>query len=94
MRILPMVTVAQVANDSSDWRGASEHKRRIVDYLQKTCREAQLPEPEQMAEHLALLREGAIATAHVRNMPEAAILARDMARNVINAARLSTVEGT
>lgn len=82
------------AHDHPAHRIASEHKRRIVDYLEKTCREAQLPQPERLAECLALLKEGAIATAHVRNMPEAAMLARDMARTMIDAARRRTVPGT
>lgn len=82
------------AHDHPAHRIASEHKRRIVDYLEKTCREAQLPQPERMAECLALLKEGAIATAHVRNMPEAAMLARDMARTMIDAARRRSVPGT
>ena len=82
------------AHDHPAHRIASEHKRRIVDYLEKTCREAQLPQPETLAERLALLKEGAIATAHVRNMPEAAGLAREMARTLINAARQSAGDDT
>ncbi len=82
------------AHDHPAHRVASEHKRRIVEYLEKTCRDAQLSEPEQLAERLALLKEGAIATAHVRNMPEAAMLARDIARTMIDAARRRAVEGT
>lgn len=46
----------------------------------------ELPRPERLAENLALLKEGAIATAHVRNMPEAARLARVMAQTLIGAA--------
>ncbi|WP_323771569.1 TetR/AcrR family transcriptional regulator [Antarctobacter sp.] len=81
-------------HDHPAHRIASEHKRRIVDYLEKTCREAGLSQPERVAEHLALLKEGAIATAHVRNMPEAALLAQDMARAVVDAARQGASEAT
>ncbi|MAU51640.1 MAG: TetR family transcriptional regulator [Roseovarius sp.] len=65
-------------------RAAAEHKRRIVDYLERLCAEAGAADPARLAEELALLKEGAIATAHVRGMPEAARLARDMARRMID----------
>ncbi|WP_420326690.1 TetR/AcrR family transcriptional regulator [Mameliella sp.] len=68
-------------------RLAAEHKRRIVDYLVELCRDAGLPDPEGLAEQLALLKEGAIATAHVRNMPEAARTAEKMARVLIESAK-------
>jgi len=44
------------------------------------------PEPRHLAEQLALLKEGAIATAQVRAMPEAAQISRDMAAGIIEAA--------
>lgn len=67
-------------------RAAAEHKRSIVDYLERLCSEAGAPEPRHLAEQLALLKEGAIATAHVRGMPEAAQIAKDMAAGMIEAA--------
>ena len=67
-------------------RAAAEHKRSIVDYLERLCSEAGAPEPRHLAEQLALLKEGAIATAHVRGMPEAAQIAKDMAARMIEAA--------
>nr|WP_246594418.1 TetR family transcriptional regulator [Mameliella sediminis] len=82
------------AQDHPAHRLSSEHKQRIVDYLEKTCQEAGLPDPAQMAERLALLKEGAIVTAHVRNMPEAAHQAREMARILIAAARRDGQTGT
>jgi len=68
-------------------RLAAEHKRRIVDYLERLCAEAGFAEPGKLAEQLALLKEGAIASAHVRNLPASAMLAREMARVLISAAR-------
>ncbi|SLN34434.1 HTH-type transcriptional regulator YjdC [Roseivivax jejudonensis] len=65
---------------------AAEHKRLIVEYLSKLCTEAGYEAPEIVAERLALLKEGAIATAHVRGMPEAASLARGMAEDLLKAA--------
>ncbi len=67
-------------------RAAAEHKLRIVEYLERLCAQAGAKDPGALAEQLALLKEGAIATAHVRGMPEAASLAKDMARNLIAAA--------
>lgn len=67
-------------------RLACEHKVRIVEYLARLCREAGFVDPDQLAEQLAMLKEGAIATAHVRDMPEAAKLAKTMARTILAAA--------
>ncbi|KUF11312.1 TetR family transcriptional regulator [Pseudoponticoccus marisrubri] len=66
---------------------SAEHKQRVVDYLERLCRDAGLSDPVGMAEQLALLKEGAIATAHVRNHPDAARRARQMAQTLIAAAR-------
>jgi hypothetical protein len=68
-------------------RVAAEHKTRVVEYLSKLCAEAGLVNPSGVAEKLALLKEGAIVTAHVRGMPEAAGLAKEMARQVIIASQ-------
>ncbi|GAB4512815.1 MAG: TetR family transcriptional regulator [Roseibium sp.] len=65
-------------------RTAAEHKRRIVEYLEVLCAEAGADDPAGLAEQLALLKEGAIATAHVRGIPEAARVARKMAEKLIS----------
>ena len=76
--------------DEPAHRLSAEHKRRVVEYLTKLCSQAELAEPETVAEQLALLKEGAIVTAHVRNMPKAAQVAKQMARIIIaNAESLS-----
>jgi len=67
-------------------RAAAEHKHSIVTYLERLCSELGAPEPRHLAEQLALLKEGAIATAQVRAMPEAAQISRDMAAGIIEAA--------
>lgn len=67
-------------------RISSEHKRRIVDYLTKVCADAGARNPSGLAEQLALLKEGAIVTAQVRGMPEAAGIAKSIAEGVIAAA--------
>jgi hypothetical protein len=53
-------------------RACAEHKRLIVEYLRKLAAEAGAEDPSALAEQLALVKEGAIITAYVRNMPAAA----------------------
>ncbi|MDF1586735.1 TetR/AcrR family transcriptional regulator [Marinimicrococcus flavescens] len=74
------------AQDHPAHRAAAEHKRLIVAYLGRLCAQAGARDPEQLAEQLALLKEGAIVTAHVRGMPEAAGIAKKMAGIMIAAA--------
>ncbi len=62
---------------------AAAHKQRIVDHLERLCGAAGANDPHALAEKLALLKEGAIATAHVRGMPEASRIAREMAEDLI-----------
>ncbi len=66
-------------------RTSAEHKQRIVDYLERLSREAGAADPHELAERLALLKEGAIVTAHVRGMPEAARTAKGIAADLIQA---------
>ncbi|MBN9671987.1 TetR/AcrR family transcriptional regulator [Roseibium aggregatum] len=64
-------------------RTCAEHKQRIVEYLERLCAEAGAEDPAALAEQLALLKEGAIATAHVRGMPEAAKAAKSIAEGLL-----------
>ncbi|MAS43109.1 MAG: TetR family transcriptional regulator [Rhodobacteraceae bacterium] len=73
------------APDHPAHRAAAEHKLRIVDYLERLATEAGAADPRALAEALALLKEGAIATAQVRGMPEAAATARRIAEGLIAA---------
>lgn len=57
-----------------------------MESLERLCSDAGIPHLEKLAEQLALLKEGAIATAHVRGMPEAAEIAKEMAARMIDAA--------
>jgi AcrR family transcriptional regulator len=66
-------------------RTAAEHKQRIVDYLEPLCRQAGAEDPAALAEQLALLKEGAIATAQVRGMPAASRTAKAIAETLIPA---------
>lgn len=71
-------------------RTSAEHKRRIVDYLTGVCAQAGARDPAALAEQLALLKEGAIVTAQVRGLPEAAALAKTMAEALIDRALSDT----
>lgn len=75
------------AQDHPAHRLAAAHKQAVVDHLTGLCAEAGFADAEALAERLALLKEGAIATAHVRGMPGAAALARAMAEDLMAAAR-------
>lgn len=71
-------------------RTSAEHKQQIVDYLVTLCTEIGARDPKELAEQLALLKEGAIVTAQVRGMPEAAGTAKSMATTLIDSARADT----
>ncbi len=53
------------AADSAPRRLAAEHKQEIVRYLRELCESAGVAEPDDTAEQLNILLEGAIVTARV-----------------------------
>jgi len=67
-------------------RAAAEHKRLIVGHLVDLARAAGAARPEELAEQLAMLKEGAIVTAQVRGQSDAAQRAKEIARVMIAAA--------
>jgi len=71
-------------------RACAEHKRMIVDYLAGLARAAGAAEPEVLAEQLALLKEGAIITAQLRGLLNAAQQVKPIARTMIDAACLAS----
>lgn len=58
---------------------AAHHKRLVVEDILALCREANLPQPEIIAQQLALLIEGAIVTEQITPNSHAAHQARLMA---------------
>jgi hypothetical protein len=74
------------AQDNPIHRASAVHKQMIVDYLRQLAQAAGAANPEQLAEELALLKEGAIVTAQVRNVSNAAQRAKNMARILIDEA--------
>ena len=62
---------------------AALHKRLVVAYFEELARAADLNAPQQLAEEINLLHEGAIAVAHVSGDPNAAARAKTMAARLI-----------
>ncbi|MDG4719061.1 MULTISPECIES: TetR/AcrR family transcriptional regulator [Thalassospira] len=67
-------------------RIAAEHKQSVLDHIAGLCKAAGASDPVSLAEQLALLKEGAIVTAQVRGLPEAAQTAKDIAKGLLDAA--------
>jgi AcrR family transcriptional regulator len=65
---------------------AADHKRRFIQQLASTAREAGARNPKQLARRLALLYDGAAAEAAVFDDTEPASAARAMAEELIAAA--------
>ncbi|MGA0601464.1 TetR/AcrR family transcriptional regulator [Caulobacter sp. KR2-114] len=74
------------AADHPAHRASAEHKRLIVDYLKTLAAQAGAADPDALAEQLALLKEGAIVSAQVRGLTDAALKARPVAAMLIDAA--------
>ena len=67
-------------------RIAADHKKKILDYLVELCSAAGAADPVGLAEQLALLKEGAIVTAQVRGLSDAAQIAKSIATGLLDAA--------
>lgn len=65
---------------------SAEHKQRIVDHLVDLANAAGAAEPRKLAEQLALLKEGAIVTAQLRGISDAAQQAKLIASALIDMA--------
>ncbi|KAA0686914.1 TetR/AcrR family transcriptional regulator [Neorhizobium sp. P12A] len=65
---------------------SAEHKQLIVDYLSGLARAAGARDPETLAEQFALLKEGAIVTAQIRGIDGVAQQAKQIAKQIIDAA--------
>jgi len=67
-------------------RIATRHKQSVLDDIAKRCEAAGAPAPLELAEQLALLKEGAIVTAQVRGLTNAAQIAKSIAKGLLDAA--------
>ncbi|MEO3415582.1 TetR/AcrR family transcriptional regulator [Roseovarius sp. CAU 1744] len=64
---------------------STEHKRLLADYFSKLCKVAGATEPEQLAQQILVLKEGAIVMAVLGRGLEAARDAKNTARVLIDA---------
>ena len=64
----------------------SEFKRLMGEFIQDLCVQAGVKNPKSLAEEIALLLEGAIVTAQVSCKPDAAKIAKRMAKTLIDKA--------
>ena len=65
---------------------ATEHKRRMLEYLRGLAEEAHAREPERLARQLSLLIEGAVIHMEVFREPEVARIAGDAAQKLVDTA--------
>jgi AcrR family transcriptional regulator len=63
-----------------------EYKKLVKGYIQKLCQEAGAPDPQRLAEELAMLFEGATVTAQVSQNPKTAKIAKRVAKALIDKA--------
>lgn len=76
--------IGEYSEDDSPIREVcKEFKRLMRAYILELCQEAGLAEPDELANELSLLLEGAIVTAQVTKNPEAAAVARNAANTII-----------
>ncbi len=74
---------AEFPEDDSPIRvAAAEHKRLMLAYAQELAQQAGASDPKAMAEHLCLLREGAIATRQVAGRTDAGDMIRRAAETL------------
>ena len=59
---------------------SAEHKRLIQTYIHELARQADLPDPDRIANQMMLLKEGAIIAAHVTRSETAARDAKEAAK--------------
>ena len=61
----------------------AEHKRWVSDYLASLARDADLPEPERIADELAILLEGVTVAQSLHVVPQAAERAKRLATRAL-----------
>ncbi|WNO09299.1 TetR/AcrR family transcriptional regulator [Teredinibacter sp. KSP-S5-2] len=74
------------AADNPNHIFCAEHKRLMLDYIRDLASQAAASNPDQLADQLNLLIEGAIVCAHVMGDKEAALKAKEMGMKFIESA--------
>lgn len=76
--------IGEYSDEASPVRGISKQFKKLVwDYVLDLAQEAGANNPEELADELCLLLEGAIVTAQVSEKPQAAQTARKIAERII-----------
>ncbi len=81
----PFISAAGEYGDrhSPVFHEAALHKRLLVAYFEELARAARLKTPQQLAEEINLLHEGAVAVAHMTGDPHIAARAKAVAARLI-----------
>lgn len=81
----PFMSAAGEYNSTTSpvFQEALLHKRLMVAYFEELTRAAHLENPQQLAEEINLLHEGATAIAHINGDPDIACKAKAAARKLI-----------
>ena len=79
--------VGEYAEEDSAVRDVSKRfKKRMRGFLSELAVEANYQNPGEVSSQLALILEGAIVTAQVSGTPDAALTAKELARNILKIA--------
>ncbi len=78
--------------DTAIRKACQDFKAQMVEFVQELAQTANIRNPAQLAQALALLLEGSIVTAQVAGLPDSAQTARTAAKTLIDAAIQSPAE--
>ena len=79
--------IGEYSDDDSPIRQiCKEYKKLVKSYIHQLCQEAKASDPQQLADELALLMEGATVTAQVSQNPKTAQIAKRAAKALIDKA--------
>ena len=80
----PFIKAAEKYSDTNQiFQEVILHKRLVIAYFEELIRAAELPNPEQLAEEINLLQEGAIAFAQVTRDSSVAKKAKAVAKKIL-----------
>jgi AcrR family transcriptional regulator len=91
----PFMSAASEYGERGDpvFQEALLHKRLMIAYFEELARGAELENPQQIAEEINLLHEGATAVAHIDGNPEVAQKAKSAAARLIADGRVRAGTG-
>lgn len=82
----PFMSAASEYNDASHpiFKESQRHKELIILYFTTLARDAGMPQPEDIAQQMNILHEGAIAVAQMSGVPCSAATSKKMARILLS----------